>query len=138
MKRSRRLLVLFILATGLVGMDMLGVAQQPPPPQPPADVAGNWIIYAKDPNHTTSTKTIQLKQNGSSLTGHFKGPYQSGGLEGSINEQHIVIRTKTRDVLTFRGRVEGNRVAGRVEGNKITGTFHDRGGTGQFEAVRAN
>jgi hypothetical protein len=38
------------------------------------------------------------------ITGHFKGPNQSGGVQGTIEEQHIVVHPKTRDVLTFRGR----------------------------------
>jgi hypothetical protein len=114
------------------------LAQQPPSQQQPASVAGKWTLYCKDPNGSTSTKYLELKQNGSVITGHFKGPNQSGGVEGSINEQHLVVRTKTRDVLTFRGRVDGPRVEGVVQGNAYDGTFHDRGGTGSFQAVRSN
>jgi hypothetical protein len=114
------------------------LAQQPPSQQQPANVAGKWTLYCKDPNGTTSTKYLELKQNGSVITGHFKGPNQSGGVEGSINEQHLVVRTKTRDVLTFRGRVDGPRVEGVVQGNAYNGTFHDRGGTGSFQGVRSN
>ena len=117
-----------------------GVAQAPPPPsnQPPANVAGKWIIYAKDPNGTTSTKYIDLKQNGETLSGKFKGPNASGGLEGTIHERHIVFKTKTRHVLTFRGRVDGDKVDGVIQGTKIAGNFHAPRGTGSFEAVRAN
>ena len=72
------------------------------------------------------------------ISGRFKGPNQSGGLEGTIDEQHLVVRTKTRDVLVFRGRVNGPRVEGVVQGNSYNGTFHDRGGTGSFQGVRSN
>jgi len=113
-------------------------AQTPPPQQPPADVAGQWIIYSKGPTGKTDTKSIDLQQNGTVLSGHFKGPYQSGGLEGTVEGQHIVFHTKTRDVLTFRGRVDGNRVNGRIEGASINGTFHDKQGTGQWQARPAN
>jgi hypothetical protein len=117
----------------------IAIAQEPPPQQqPPAHVVGSWTIYAKDPNGSTSTKYIQLNQNGTVLSGHFKGPNQSGGLQGTIDEQHIVFRTKTREPLTFRGRVEGDRVGGRIEGTSIQGTFHTRAGTGEFQAVRSN
>ena len=126
-----------IVATRLVAVwlifllvaSTLAVAQEPPPQQPPDNVAGNWTIYSKGPNGTTSTKYIELKQEGGVITGHFKGPYQSGGLEGTVDIHHIVFRTKTREPLTFRGRVDGN---------KITGTFHDRQGTGEWQAVRDN
>ena len=113
-------------------------AQQPPAQQLPANVAGKWTLYCKDPNGTTSAKYLDLQQKGSVITGHFKGPNQSGGVEGTIDEQHLVVRTKTRDVLTFRGRVEGPRVEGAVQGNTFNGTFHDRGGTGSFQGQRTN
>lgn len=113
-------------------------AQQPPSEQLPANVAGNWTLYCKDPNGSTSSKTLELQQKGSVISGHFKGPNQSGGVEGTIDNQHLVVRTKTRDVLTFRGRVDGPRVEGVVQGNTFNGTFHDRGGTGSFQGVRSN
>ena len=112
--------------------------QQPPPQQQPASVAGNWTLYCKDPNGSTSTKYLELKQNGTVITGHFKGPNQSGGVEGSIDQQHLVVRTKTRDVLTFRGRVDGPRIDGVVQGSTYNGNFHARGGTGSFQGVRSN
>lgn len=113
-------------------------AQQPPQQQLPASVAGNWTLYCKDPNGSTSSKYLDLQQKGTVITGHFKGPNQSGGVEGTIDNQHLVVRTKTRDVLTFRGRVDGPRVEGVVQGNSFNGTFHDRGGTGSFQGVRSN
>jgi len=118
----------------------VGLAQEPPPQsnQPPANIAGKWIVYANDPNGTTSTKYFDLKQDGEKLTGKFKGPYTSGGLEGTIQERHMVFKTKTRHVMTFRGRVEGEKVDGVIQGTKIVGKFHAPKGVGTFEAVRAN
>jgi hypothetical protein len=113
-------------------------AQQPPQQQLPANVAGKWTLYCKDPNGSTSVKYLDLQQNGSVITGHFKGPDQSGGVEGTITNQHLVVRTKTRWVLTFRGRVGGPRVQGVVQGNTYNGTFHDRGGMGSFEGRQSN
>jgi hypothetical protein len=113
-------------------------AQQPPAQAQPANAAGNWTLYCKDPNGTTSTKYLELQQKGTAITGHFKGPNQSGGVEGTIDEQHLVIRTKTREVLVFRGRVDGPRVDGVVQGANFNGTFHDRSGTGTFEGQRSN
>ena len=60
----------------------------------------------------TGTHTVQIVQNGNTLTGHFKGPYQSGGIEGTMNVRHILFRTKTRNVLTFRGMVDVNTMEG--------------------------
>ncbi|HEX4021368.1 MAG TPA: hypothetical protein VHX63_09505 [Acidobacteriaceae bacterium] len=113
-------------------------SQQAPAPKPPANVTGKWTLYCNDPNGTTSTKYLDLQQEGSVVKGHFKGPHQSGGVEGTIEKQHLVVRTKTRGVLVFRGRVTGPRVNGVVQGNTFNGTFHDRGGTGSFQGTRNN
>ena len=107
-------------------------AQQPLPSeqrqqQAPVDVTGHWVIEAKNWNGDFDTKTVDLEQNGTAITGHFKGPNQSGGLDGSINNHHIVFRTKTKHPLTFRGQVQGD---------SIEGTFNVMGHQGQFHAAR--
>jgi hypothetical protein len=130
---------IFLICFGLMVLaESAALAQQPPAQQLPANVAGKWTLYCKDPNGTTSAKYLELQQKGSVITGHFKGPNQSGGVQGTIDEQHLVVRTKTRNVLTFRGRVDGPRVDGVVQGNIFNGTFHDRGGTGSFQGQRSN
>ena len=110
---------------------VIGVAAQEPLPhqqnQTPVNVAGHWVIEAKNWNGDFDTKTMDLQQNGNEITGHFKGPNQSGGLDGSVNGHHIVFRTKTRHPLTFRGQVQGDT----MEGN-----FHVMGKEGQFHAER--
>ena len=136
-KRYGLRILVFCFALAVFGGGFL-FAQQPPAEQLPANVAGNWTLYCKDPNGSTSSKFLELQQKGSVISGHFKGPNQSGGVEGTIDNQHLVVRTKTRDVLTFRGRVDGPRVEGVVQGNTFNGTFHDRGGTGSFQGVRSN
>ncbi len=102
-------------------------AQSDPSTQPPADVSGRWLIYAKNPNGSTDEKTVEIKQNGNEITGHFKGPHQSGGIVGTVSGQHIVFRTKTREVLTFRGTVDGDTIRGH---------FGIQGRHGEFEARR--
>jgi hypothetical protein len=121
------------------GLSIRGVAlgQAPSPQQPAANASGKWTLYCKDPNGSTSTKYLDLQQKGNVIMGHFKGPNQSGGVEGTIDERHLVVRTKTREVLVFRGRVDGPRVGGVVQGNSFDGTFHDRGGTGSFQGQRS-
>lgn len=119
-KSALPLLVLFCFLAVAVG-------QQPLPNTQPVNVAGHWIISAKNWNGDLDTKTVDLKQNGSAITGHFKGPYQSGGLDGSLNGHHIVFRTKTRHPLTFRGQVEGDT---------MQGNFHVMGKEGEFHAER--
>ena len=122
-------LILAFLTFVLLTLGNTLVAQQLPQDRPPAEVAGNWVLYTKGDDGKTGTHTITLIQNGSTLTGHFKGPYQSGGIEGTINVRHIVFKTKTRNVFTFRGMVDGNT----MEGN-----FGIRGHHGTWEARRAD
>ena len=112
------------------------VVAQPAPQEPPADVAGKWTIHSRNTHGEEETKFIELRQEGTVITGHFQGPDQSGPLEGTINEQHIVFKTLTKNVLTFRGRVDGERVDGRVIGKRIEGTFHLHRRTAPWHAVR--
>ncbi len=119
------LLVLFLPAFGHIGFSQ----QLPQQNRAAANVAGTWMIYTHGDDGKTGTHTVQIVQNGNTLTGHFKGPYQSGGIEGTMNVRHIVFRTKTRNVLTFRGMVDGNT----MEGN-----FGVRGNHGTWEGRRAD
>jgi hypothetical protein len=126
MKNYRNKSLIALMALLSLGL-RVAQPQEPPADKPPANVASKWTIYSKDPDGRTATKFVELKQDGTTLSGHFKGPNQSGGIEGTINAEHIMFRTKTRWVLTFRGRVQGDR---------IEGTWHDRKGTGEWQAVR--
>jgi hypothetical protein len=88
-------------------------AQESVQGQPPDNVAGNWIIYANDVARAGSNlKDVQIIQNGNIITGHFKGPHQSGKIQGWVNVHHVVFSTDTSNVLTFRGRIEGNIMSG--------------------------
>jgi hypothetical protein len=129
MKNFTKKSMFVLFAVFCLSAQHFAIAQEPPAPVPPANVAGKWTVYAKSADGQTSTKYLDIKQDGNALSGHFKGPNQSGGIEGTINERHIVVRTKTRWVFVFRGRVDGDT---------IQGTFHDRRGTGEWQAVRSN
>jgi hypothetical protein len=119
--QSAALIVLLFSLAGRI------TAQEPLPSAAPVNVEGKWTISAKNPDGSVDTKFVELKQTGNTITGHFKGPNQSGGLQGTVNNHHIFFRTKTREPLGFRGQVNGDT---------IEGTFHTRRGTGQFRAFR--
>jgi hypothetical protein len=90
-------------------------ADQPPPPNnQPINASGQWTIYANDINDPGgSTKMVKIQQFGTQLSGRFNGPNQSGNITGFINGNHIEFSTKTRDVLTFRGQIQGNTMSGQ-------------------------
>jgi hypothetical protein len=125
--KTKLVLIFFVLLLS-AGLEM-AAAQAAPPDPPLVNVEGNWAIYSKDWDGRTATKSVQIKQNGNQLTGHFKGPNQSGGIEGTVNGKHIVFRTKTRNVLTFRGMVDGNT---------MKGTWGIQGRPGEWTATRLN
>jgi hypothetical protein len=125
-------LLLLCLTLLLLAASNITVAQEPP-----ANVAGNWTIHSKGPDGKERTQAMQLMQQDGVITGYYQGPGQKGELEGSINQQHILFRTKTHTVLTFRGRVDGPRVEGTVQGRTISGTYRDEHGLGQWHAVRS-
>jgi hypothetical protein len=87
--------------------------QPPAEPAGPANASGYWTIYATNVDQPGgSTKSVKIQQTGGTLGGHFKGPNQSGGIEGFVTGNHIEFSTKTRDVLTFRGEVDGDTMSG--------------------------
>jgi hypothetical protein len=108
LKRVTLLLALSLFA----GIAFLN-AQQPAEQRPPDDVRGNWTIFSKNvDNNRTVEKYVTIHQDGNKLSGHFKGPNQSGGIQGWVNGHHIEFSTKTRNVLTFRGQIDGNHMSG--------------------------
>ena len=81
--------------------------------QPADNVSGSWTIYANNIEKAgSSLKYVQITQNGNIITGHFKGPHQSGKIQGWVNVHHIEFSTDTREVLTFRGQIDGNTMSG--------------------------
>jgi len=103
--------VLVSLASLFLAVSSMSPAQQQE--QPPDNVAGNWTVYANNIDKAgSSLKYFQITQNGNVITGHFKGPHQSGKFQGWVNVHHIELSTDTREVLTFRGQIDGNTMSG--------------------------
>ncbi len=93
-------------------------------------VRGKWTITSKNiEDDEWVTKYVEINQNRTQLSGHFQGPNQQGGIEGSILNHHIVFHTRTKNVLTFRAEVDGDT---------MTGTYSFRGREAPFKAVRTS
>lgn len=124
---------LFVASAMTLLASSMAWPQQPPPDQTTVDVSGKWTIYSRSDDGKTATKTMDIKQKGNTISGHFKGPNQSGGIEGTIDGNHVVIRTKTYNQFTFRGHVEGDSMKGHW------GIFVHRKGEmhGEWEARRS-
>jgi hypothetical protein len=80
---------------------------------PPDNVAGDWTNYSRNiDDGVMVTKFVQIAQNGTQLSGYFRGPNQAGGITGHVDIHHIEFSTETRNVLTFRGVINGNSISG--------------------------
>lgn len=92
-----------------------------------ANARGDWTIHSVGGRGEAATQHVQIHQGEGKIWGRFEGPNQSGGIQGSVNGRHIEFQTETRDVLHFRGQIEGDT---------IDGTFGNRGVQGTWRAVR--
>jgi hypothetical protein len=93
----------------------------------PANVAGTWKV-AVSGDAGNAKQTIVLKQDSNKITGTFKGPRQSGPLEGTVDGNNISFHVATRVPLDYKGIVDGHTMKGTLTG---------KGKTGNWTATRA-
>jgi hypothetical protein len=92
----------------------------------PANVAGTWNITVSG-EAGSANQTIVLKQDGNKITGTFRGPRQSGTLEGSVLGNKISFHVNARIPLDYKGTVDGD---------KMNGTLTTHGKSGDWIATR--
>ena len=92
----------------------------------PASVAGTWKITATGESGSAN-QTIILKQDGNKITGTFKGPRQSGSLEGMLDGNRITFHVNARVSLDYKGTVAGD---------SMNGTMTAKGKSGEWTARR--
>ncbi len=109
----------FVLLFAVAGMALAADA--------PANVAGNWSVEVSGGAGKT-TQTITLKQDGATLTGTFKGPRQSGTIDGSVDGKNIKFHVTARIPLDYTGTVDGDTMKGTMSG---------RGQQGDWTATRS-
>jgi hypothetical protein len=93
----------------------------------PANVAGSWSVDVSGAVGKT-TQTIVLKQDGAAITGTFKGPRQSGTIDGTVDGKNIKFHVTARIPLDYTGTVDGDSMKGTMSG---------RGQQGDFTATRS-
>src|SRR6516165_9987421 len=77
----------------------------------PASVTGTWNIRVSG-EAGNAEQTIVLQQNGGKITGTFKGPRQSGPLEGTVDGKNISFHVRTRVPVDYTGTVDGDTMKG--------------------------
>lgn len=105
--------VLFAFAAASV------LAQTPPV----ANARGNWTIHSVGGDGKAAVQHVEIHQGDQRIWGRFEGPNQSGGIQGTVVGRHIEFRTETRDVLNFRGQVDGDRIQGTFGNHGLQGTW---------------
>jgi len=87
-----------------------------------ADVAGTWTVQVSG-DAGSASQTIILTQDGNKISGTFKGPRQSGKLEGTVDGNAIKFHVKTRVPLDYTGTVDGDSMMGTMSGRGKTGNW---------------
>lgn len=123
MKIGRRKLSPRYLGSTILLMCSLALAADAP-----ANVAGTWKI-AVTGGAGSAEQTIVLTQDANKITGTFRGPRQSGPLQGTVDGNNISFHVATRVPLDYKGTVDGNTMKGTLMGN---------GKTGDWSATRAD
>jgi hypothetical protein len=114
-------------AVGLVGCALLLLLLVGVAVGADANVAGSWNVKVSGDAGTADQK-IDLTQDGNKIGGTFKGPRQSGTIEGTVDGNNIKFRVKALVPIDY---------VGTVDGDSMKGTLTGRGKTGDWTATRA-
>ena len=123
----KRRIACLILAAGFMGPSIL-VAQPSK-----ASLSGTWALVVESVNRK-ATPTVTLKQDGSTLIGHYSGElFGEAALKGMVKGTSVSFTVFAkwqgeRQDLSFTGNYDGNRT--------ITGTYSTDFGDGTFVATR--
>lgn len=93
----------------------------------PANVAGTWNFKVSG-DAGSADQTMVIQQDGGKVTGTFKGPRQSGTINGTVVGNAIKFKVKARASMDY---------VGTVDGDTMKGTLSARGKTGDWTATRA-
>jgi hypothetical protein len=87
-----------------------------------ANVAGAWTIDVTRGGANTK-QSIILTQDGGKISGTFKGPRQSGTIDGTVNGNTVKLHVTAQVPLDYSGSVDGETMSGTMIGNGKTGSW---------------
>ncbi len=93
-----------------------------------ANVGGSWTVTAKNGRRSV-TQTLVLEQDADKITGTFKGPRQSGTVEGRVSGNGVKLHVKAKMPIDYTGTVDGDT---------MRGTLTSQGKSGDFTATRGH
>ena len=98
-----------------------------------ANVTGKWTMTVTT-QAGTGSPTFELKQDGSNVTGTYKGQLGEAPVTGSVSGNDLTLNIKISAqgqelAVTYSGKVEGDSVSGKVSlGELGEGTFTGKKG----------
>jgi len=92
------------------------------------NVAGTWMVTASS-GRRKAQQTLVIQQDGAKITGTFKGPRQSGTIEGSVTGNSINFHVTAKAGLDYTGTVDRDSMKGTLSGE---------GKNGEWTATRAH
>lgn len=87
-----------------------------------ANVAGTWTVIARN-GRRSATQTVVLQQDGARLTGAFKGPRQSGTVDGTVSGNAIQLHVTAKMPIDYTGTVDGDNMKGTLTSGEKSGDF---------------
>lgn len=79
-------------------------------------VAGKWELSWTAANGAQRQASMEIKQDGSKLSGKFQGERGSAGLTGSLDGSQVSFRVSLpRRQVSFTGTLDGGRMSGTTE-----------------------
>lgn len=87
-----------------------------------ANVAGTWTVTASQETGS-ATQTLVIQQDGAKITGTFKGPRQSGTLEGTVTGNTVNFHVQARVPLDYTGSADGDSMKGTLSGGGKTANW---------------
>ena len=108
MKILRRLFITMLVSTALAAAALAA----------DANVAGEWD-FTVETQAGTGTPHFSLKQDGSNVTGTYKGQLGEAPVTGSVKGNELTINFKvnaqgTDLAITYTGTVDGSSIKGKV------------------------
>lgn len=81
----------------------------------PANVAGSWNIDVSGATGNAK-QSMTLTQDGGKITGTFKGPRQSGTIDGTVDRNNIKFHVAAGIPLDYAVTVSGDTMSGTMTG----------------------
>jgi opacity protein-like surface antigen len=88
----------------------------------PANVAGTWNFKVQG-DAGAADQVIVFTQDGDKLTGTFKGPKQTGSIDGVMDGPRIKFHVTARFPINYVGTVTGETMSGTLTAQGKNGTF---------------